>query len=117
MSIAQGLSSILFQVAWKGQLRILHPSPEHYSAFMGDVQLASGIITCVLMLLAPWLFKRLGWAGTLGMAVHVEHIKTTLKAPGPQCLKLEFDGLLSIFAVKFNWRRYTLGPRPRRASS
>ena len=67
MSIAQGLSSILFQVAWKGQLRILHPSPQGYSAFMGDVQMASGVLTCVLMLMAPWLFKRLGWAGTLGV--------------------------------------------------
>ena len=67
MSIAQGLSSILFQVAWKGQLRILHPSPQGYSAFMGDVQLASGFLTCALMLLAPWLFKKLGWAGTLGV--------------------------------------------------
>ena len=34
MAVAQGLSSILFQVAWKGQLRILHPTPSGYSAFM-----------------------------------------------------------------------------------
>jgi AAA family ATP:ADP antiporter len=67
MSVSQGLSSILFQVAWKGQLRILHPSPQAYSAFMGDVQLMSGALTCVLMLAAPWLFKKLGWAGTLGV--------------------------------------------------
>ena len=67
MSIAQGLSSILFQVAWKGQLRILHPSPQGYSAFMGDVQLASGILTCLLMVMAPYLFKKLGWAGTLAV--------------------------------------------------
>ena len=67
MSVSQGLSSILFQVAWKGQLRILHPSPQAYSAFMGDVQLMSGALTCVLMLAAPWLFKKLGWAGTLSV--------------------------------------------------
>jgi AAA family ATP:ADP antiporter len=67
MSVAQGLSSILFQVAWKGQLRILHPSPQAYSAFMGDVQLMSGALTCTLMLAAPWLFKKLGWAGTLSV--------------------------------------------------
>lgn len=67
MSISQGLSSILFQVAWKGQLRILHPSPQAYSAFMGDVQLMSGALTCTMMLAAPWLFKKLGWAGTLGV--------------------------------------------------
>ena len=67
MSVSQGLSSILFQVAWKGQLRILHPSPQAYSAFMGDVQLMSGALTCGLMLAAPWLFKTLGWAATLGV--------------------------------------------------
>ena len=67
MSVSQGLSSILFQVAWKGQLRILHPAPQAYSAFMGDVQLMSGALTCLLMLAAPWLFKKLGWAGTLGV--------------------------------------------------
>ena len=67
MSISQGLSSILFQVAWKGQLRILHPTPQAYSAFMGDVQFGSGILTCVLMVMAPWLFRKLGWAGTLAV--------------------------------------------------
>lgn len=67
MSVSQGLSSILFQVAWKGQLRILHPSPAQYSAAMGDVQLASGMLTCVLMVCAPYLFRKLGWAGTLGV--------------------------------------------------
>ena len=67
MSVSQGLSSILFQVAWKGQLRILHPSPAEYSAAMGDVQLASGTLTCVLMVCAPYLFRKLGWAGTLGV--------------------------------------------------
>ena len=54
-------------MAWKGQLRILHPTPAAYSAFMGDVQLASGCLTCALMLLAPWLFKKMGWAGTLAV--------------------------------------------------
>jgi hypothetical protein len=39
--------------------------------------------------------------------VQVEPITPTLKAPGPQRLKLKFDGLLSNFAFKFNMRRYT----------
>ena len=34
---------------------------------MGDVQLMSGALTCGLMLAAPWLFKTLGWAATLGV--------------------------------------------------
>jgi hypothetical protein len=41
--------------------------------------------------------------------VRVDPIKPTLKAPGPQRLKLEFDGLLSISAFKFKLRRYNSG--------
>ena len=37
----------------------------------------------------------------------VDPIKHTLKAPGPQHLKLEYDKLLSAFAFKFNLRRIT----------
>jgi len=33
-------------------------------------------------------------------------MKTKLKPPGIKRLKLEFDGLLSSFAFKFNLRRY-----------
>jgi AAA family ATP:ADP antiporter len=63
MAVAQGLSSNIFQVAWKRQLRILHPDPSGYSAFMGDVATVSAIATGGAMLLAPALFRRLGWAG------------------------------------------------------
>jgi len=42
-----------------------------------------------------------------GGAVQVAPIKPTLKAPGTQRLKLEFDDLLSTSAFKFNLRRYT----------
>jgi hypothetical protein len=38
-------------------------------------------------------------------AVQIEPIIITLKAPGPQRLKLEFDGPLSNFAFNFNLRR------------
>jgi AAA family ATP:ADP antiporter len=63
MAVAQGLSSNIFQVAWKRQLRILNPDPSGYSAFMGDVATVSAIATGGAMLLAPALFRRLGWAG------------------------------------------------------
>ena len=66
MSVSQGLSSILFQVAWKGQLRILHPSPAEYSAAMGDVQLASGTLTCVLMVCARTCSASSGGPGRWG---------------------------------------------------
>ena len=48
-----------------------------------------------------------------GKAVLVDPIKPTLKAPGAKRLKLKYDEMLSIFAVKFNLRRAT----PRVANS
>jgi len=35
-------------------------------------------------------------------------MKPTLKAPGTKRLKLKYDSLRSIFAFKFNLRRYTM---------
>ena len=64
MAMAQGLSSNIFQVAWKTQLRNLYPDPSAYSAFMGNMATLSACATGLAMLLAPSLFKRLGWAGT-----------------------------------------------------
>ena len=63
MSVAQGLSSNVFQVAWKTQLRQLYPEPSLYCAFMGDVATASAVATFLAMLAAPALFRRLGWTG------------------------------------------------------
>ena len=64
IAIAQGLAQILFEVTWKGQIRMLYPSPARYSAFMGDVATASGIFTFITMFAAPVLFRTLGWSGT-----------------------------------------------------
>ena len=38
--------------------------------------------------------------------MHVDPIRTTLKAPGTKRLKLKHDELLSNVAFKFNLRRY-----------
>ena len=43
-----------------------------------------------------------------GRAVQVDPIKPTLKARGTNRLKLNPDGLLQKFAIKFNLRRYNL---------
>ena len=67
MAVAQGLSSIIFQVAWKTQLRIYRPDPTSYAAYMGDVQTYSGMVTGIFMVAAPFLFKNLGWKGTLSV--------------------------------------------------
>lgn len=63
MAVAQGLSSNILQVAWKRQLRLLHPDPSSYSAYMGDVATISAFATGAAMLAAPAMFRRLGWAG------------------------------------------------------
>ena len=63
MSVAQGLSSNVFQVAWKTQLRQLYPDPSSYCAFMGDVATVSAVATFAAMLAAPSIFRRLGWTG------------------------------------------------------
>ena len=39
--------------------------------------------------------------------MQVDPIKTTLKAPGTERLKLKYEELLSNFGFKFNLRRYT----------
>jgi hypothetical protein len=46
--------------------------------------------------------------GHSGIAVKVDPIKPTLKAPGTERLKLKHEELLSNFGFKFNLRRYTL---------
>ena len=40
--------------------------------------------------------------------MQVDPIKPVLKLPTTQSLKLNYDGLVSSFALKFNLRRYTL---------
>ena len=60
MAISQGISTILFQVAWKTQLRILHPNPTAYAQFMGNVQMYSGFVTGIFMISAPFLFRNIG---------------------------------------------------------
>jgi hypothetical protein len=40
--------------------------------------------------------------------VQVDPIKPTLKAPGTKYFKLEYDELLSSFALKFNLRGYAV---------
>ncbi|CAL6360455.1 unnamed protein product [Bathycoccus prasinos] len=60
MAISQGISTILFQVAWKTQLRILHPDPTAYAQFMGNVQMYSGFVTGIFMISAPFLFRNIG---------------------------------------------------------
>lgn len=62
-AMAHGVSTNLMEFAWKTHLKMLHPTPASYSATMGDVATATGILTGFLMLVSPTIFTRFGWKG------------------------------------------------------
>jgi AAA family ATP:ADP antiporter len=62
-AVAQGVATTLHEFAWKDHLRQLVPTPDAYSAAMGDVATATGVLSMALMLLSPVLFARLKWHG------------------------------------------------------
>lgn len=66
-ALAQGVAQCLMELAWKGHLRALHPTPAGYAAYMGDVATATGALTALMMLASPALFARLGWRGAAGL--------------------------------------------------
>eukprot|EP00193_Tetraselmis_chui_P017386 CAMPEP_0177784230 /NCGR_PEP_ID=MMETSP0491_2-20121128/19569_1 /TAXON_ID=63592 /ORGANISM="Tetraselmis chuii, Strain PLY429" /LENGTH=651 /DNA_ID=CAMNT_0019304941 /DNA_START=222 /DNA_END=2178 /DNA_ORIENTATION=- len=57
--IGYGVCHRLFEFAWKGQLRILYPSPQ--VAVLSDVSIATGVTTMALMLGGRFVFQYLGW--------------------------------------------------------
>eukprot|EP00873_Tetraselmis_striata_P001273 jgi/Tetstr1/421537/TSEL_012484.t1 len=59
--IGYGVCHRLFEFAWKGQLRILYPSPQEYQSVLSDVSIATGITTMALMLGGRFVFQYLGW--------------------------------------------------------
>lgn len=61
MTIAQGLATTLMELLWKYHLKIAYPTPEAFTSFLGEISTATGIVTCVLMLISPILFRRLRW--------------------------------------------------------
>ncbi|KAM0004935.1 putative ADP/ATP carrier protein, bacterial type [Helianthus debilis subsp. tardiflorus] len=59
--VAYGISINLVEVTWKSKLKAQFPSPNEYSAFMGDFSTATGITTFTMMLLSGWIFDKYGW--------------------------------------------------------
>ncbi|XP_047316943.1 plastidic ATP/ADP-transporter-like [Impatiens glandulifera] len=59
--VAYGISINLVEVTWKSKLKAQFPSPNEYSAFMGDFSTATGIATFTMMLLSQWIFDKYGW--------------------------------------------------------
>jgi AAA family ATP:ADP antiporter len=59
--VAYGISINLVEVTWKSKLKAQFPSPNEYSAFMGDFSTCTGIATFTMMLLSRVIFRKYGW--------------------------------------------------------
>lgn len=59
--VAYGISINLVEVTWKSKLKAQFPSPNEYSAFMGDFSTATGIATFTMMLLGRVILRKFGW--------------------------------------------------------
>lgn len=59
--VAYGISINLVEVTWKSKLKAQFPSPNEYSAFMGDFSTYTGIVTFSMMLLSRYIFRKYGW--------------------------------------------------------
>ncbi|KAG2319844.1 hypothetical protein Bca4012_053903 [Brassica carinata] len=59
--VAYGISINLVEVTWKSKLKAQFPSPNEYSAFMGDFSTCTGIATFTMMLLSQYVFNKYGW--------------------------------------------------------
>lgn len=59
--VAYGISINLVEVTWKSKLKAQFPSPNEYSAFMGDFSTCTGIATFSMMLLSRVIFRKYGW--------------------------------------------------------
>jgi ATP/ADP translocase len=59
--VGYGVSHRLFEFAWKGQLRVLYPSPLEYQGMLSNVSMAQGVLSIVMMVVGRWVFRQLGW--------------------------------------------------------
>ncbi|ERM97094.1 hypothetical protein AMTRI_Chr05g72590 [Amborella trichopoda] len=59
--VAYGISINLVEVTWKSKLKAQFPSPNEYSAFMGDFSTCTGIATFTMMLLSRVILQKYGW--------------------------------------------------------
>eukprot|EP00892_Ulva_mutabilis_P007048 jgi/Ulvmu1/4715/UM002_0446.1 len=64
MGIAQGLASNTLEYAWKLHLSQFCPTSQAFTSFLGDVASYTGVVTVMMMLVAPTCFKLLGWRRT-----------------------------------------------------
>ena len=59
--VAFNLALSTIEIVWKDQIHQLHPNPNGYNAYMGEVQIAIGWICCFLGFFCTFLIRRLNW--------------------------------------------------------
>ncbi|MDR0617818.1 MAG: NTP/NDP exchange transporter [Endomicrobium sp.] len=59
--ICYGVSINLVEVVWKGQVSLLYPTKAAYGAFMGNLQLLTGICTIICMLIGTNILRICSW--------------------------------------------------------
>ncbi|MDR2107129.1 MAG: NTP/NDP exchange transporter [Holosporaceae bacterium] len=59
--VCYGVSINLVEVMWKGQAKLLYPSEETFSAFMGGLQTWTGVASIVFMLIGANILRRCTW--------------------------------------------------------
>ncbi|XP_042518093.1 ADP,ATP carrier protein 1, chloroplastic-like [Macadamia integrifolia] len=59
--VAYGISINLVEITWKSKLKSQFPTPNEYSAFMGDFSSCTGVATFTMMLLSRFIFRKFGW--------------------------------------------------------
>ena len=78
MVMGYGISHKVFEVAWKGQLRLLYTTGQEYGAVLGEIATLTGWLTIVMMLAGRFVFQYLGW----GFAAGVTPVATLLTGAG-----------------------------------
>jgi ATP:ADP antiporter, AAA family len=62
MVIGYGLAINMIEVSWKANLKLLHPDPSHYQAYMGTVTTIIGIVALITVLLVGGgILRFFGW--------------------------------------------------------
>lgn len=77
MVLCYQLATNLLDVLWKSQVRILHPSPGHYNAYINQVTMWTGIVSVVLSIAMSEIFRRFKWRA-ISMATPVILLLTSL---------------------------------------
>ncbi|GMH43153.1 hypothetical protein BSKO_11075 [Bryopsis sp. KO-2023] len=59
--IGYSVSHRLFDVAWKGQLKLVYPTALEYQSVLADVSVWTGMATICTMVTGKFIFQYLGW--------------------------------------------------------